>query len=46
METTFNEAYSEVQIEPLKSAINEGMESGIANDFDPEAHLKHLKETI
>lgn len=46
MENTLIEAYSETQIKPLRSAINEGIESGIANDFDPAAHLKHLKETI
>lgn len=28
----------------LKKAIQEGIDSGIANDFDPEAHLKSLKE--
>lgn len=30
----------------LKSAINEGIESGIAEGFDPTVHLKHLKESI
>lgn len=28
----------------LKKAIQEGIESGIANEFDPEVHLKMLKE--
>lgn len=27
----------------LKNAINEGIESGIARDFDAEKHLKALK---
>lgn len=27
----------------LKRAIQEGIESGIAHDFDPEAHLAELK---
>jgi antitoxin ParD1/3/4 len=27
----------------LRAAIHEGIESGIANDFDPETHLKILK---
>lgn len=27
----------------LKEAIQDGIGSGIANDFDPEAHLKKLK---
>lgn len=28
----------------LKNAIREGMESGIAHHFNPEDHLKELKE--
>jgi antitoxin ParD1/3/4 len=28
----------------LKSAIEEGINSGIAVDFNPKEHLKHLKE--
>lgn len=27
----------------LKKAIQEGIDSGLANDFDPENHLKSLK---
>jgi antitoxin ParD1/3/4 len=27
----------------LKNAIQEGIDSGIANNFDPEEHLKGLK---
>jgi len=27
----------------LKAAIQEGIDSGIANDFDPDAHLASLK---
>jgi len=27
----------------LKMAIQEGIESGIANDFDPDKHLQELK---
>jgi len=27
----------------LRGAIQEGLESGIANDFDPELHLSKLK---
>ncbi|MCF8294614.1 MAG: type II toxin-antitoxin system ParD family antitoxin [Bacteroidales bacterium] len=27
----------------LKKAIQEGIESGIVNDFNPENHLLHLK---
>lgn len=28
----------------LRGAIQEGIESGIANDFDPESHLQNLKD--
>lgn len=28
----------------LKNAIQEGIESGIATDFEPEEHLKNLKK--
>lgn len=27
----------------LRGVIQEGIESGIANDFDPESHLQNLK---
>ena len=27
----------------LRAAIQEGIESGIASDFNPESHLKNLK---
>jgi antitoxin ParD1/3/4 len=33
----------ENKIIALRAAIKEGIESGIANDFDPESHLKKLK---
>ena len=29
----------------LKEAIYEGMQSGIAEDFDPETHLKSLRQS-
>jgi len=34
---------NEVRLQELKMAIEEGMESGIATDFNPEEHLKSLK---
>ncbi len=33
----------ETRYAALKEAIQDGMESGIADDFDPEAHLEKLK---
>ena len=33
----------ESKIVALKKAINEGIESGIANDFNPKKHLESLK---
>ncbi len=33
----------ESRIAALKSAIDEGVQSGIAADFNPEAHLAELK---
>jgi antitoxin ParD1/3/4 len=33
----------ENKIIALKAAIQEGIESGIASDFDPESHLEKLK---
>ncbi|PHX62399.1 MAG: type II toxin-antitoxin system ParD family antitoxin [Flavobacteriales bacterium] len=33
----------ESKIIALKQAINEGIESGIAKDFDPKKHLESLK---
>jgi antitoxin ParD1/3/4 len=33
----------ENKITALKNAINEGIESGIAENFDPKQHLKALK---
>lgn len=35
---------NEERIVALKSAIDEGMESGIVEDFDPHQYLKMLKE--
>jgi antitoxin ParD1/3/4 len=29
----------------LRAAIQEGIDSGICEDFDPEEHLKQLKAT-
>lgn len=34
---------NEEQIVVLKAVINEGVESGIAENFDPHEHLKALK---
>lgn len=34
---------NEERIIALKSAINEGVESGIAENFDPKQHLEVLK---
>ena len=33
----------ENQVMALKEAIHEGIESGIASDFDPQQHLQMLK---
>lgn len=33
----------ENKIIALREAIQEGIDSGIANDFDPRSHLKELK---
>ena len=33
----------ENRIIALKEAIKEGIESGIANDFNPQSHLEQLK---
>ena len=33
----------ENKVKALRSAIQEGIDSGIANDFDPKKHLKSLK---
>jgi antitoxin ParD1/3/4 len=33
----------ENKITALRNAIQEGIESGIVHDFNPEAHLKELK---
>ena len=33
----------ERKVAALKSAIQEGIDSGIAYDFDPQGHLKALK---
>ena len=34
---------NESQVMALKKAIQEGLDSGIAEDFDPAAHLRTLK---
>lgn len=36
----------EQKIIVLRQAINEGVNSGIAEDFDPDVHLKMLKEKM
>ena len=33
----------ESKVSALKSAIQEGIDSGIAHDFDPQKHLEYLK---
>lgn len=33
----------EVKVIALKTAIQEGIDSGIAHDFDPKNHLESLK---
>lgn len=33
----------ESQVVALKSAIDEGIKSGVAEDFDPQQHLRTLK---
>lgn len=37
---------NESKILALKSAIDEGTNSGIAQDFDPESHLRTLKSSV
>ncbi len=37
---------NESRIIALKSAIDEGMNSGIAEDFDPASHLRTLKSSV
>lgn len=39
-------ADDESRIVALKSAIEEGINSEIAEDFDPQAHLKSLKASM
>lgn len=34
----------ETKVAALKNAIQEGIDSGIAHDFDPKKHLESLKE--
>ena len=36
---------NESRIAVLKSAIEEGLDSGIAEDFDPASHLRTLKSS-
>lgn len=36
----------ENKVKVLKTAIQEGIDSGIAEDFDPEKHLLELKAKI
>lgn len=35
----------ETKVKALKKAVQEGIDSGIAYDFDPKIHLKSLKQT-
>lgn len=35
---------NEGHIMALKNAIDEGRDSGIATDFDPQQHLRNMKE--
>jgi antitoxin ParD1/3/4 len=35
----------ESKVLALKNAIQEGIDSGIAQDFDPKSHLQSLKAT-
>lgn len=37
---------NESRIVALKAAIKEGLDSGIAEDFDPASHLRTLKSTV
>ncbi len=37
---------NESRIIALKSAIDEGINSGIAEDFDPASHLRTLKSSV
>jgi len=34
----------ESKVIALRNAIQQGVDSGLANDFDPEKHLQQLKE--
>lgn len=36
----------ENKIQILKNSIQEGIDSGIATDFDPDMHLKQLKKSL
>ncbi len=33
----------ETRVMSLKKAVSEGMDSGLARNFDPRKHLEHLK---
>ena len=37
---------NEAKLYQLRSAIQEGIDSGIASDYDPKEHLNSLKQTI
>ena len=37
---------NESRIVALKAAIKEGLDSGIAKDFDPASHLRTLKSSV
>ena len=37
---------NESRIVALKAAIKEGLDSGIAEDFDPASHLRTLKSSV
>jgi antitoxin ParD1/3/4 len=36
----------EAKVKALRHAIQQGIDSGMVEDFDPEANLAHLKSTI
>jgi antitoxin ParD1/3/4 len=37
---------NEAKLYQLRNAIQEGIDSGIASDYDPKEHLNSLKQTI
>lgn len=39
----FTDSFEENRLNMLKNAIQQGIDSGIAYDFDPKKHLESLK---